>query len=218
MRIRVAVTAALLSAALIRTASAEVVAPTDESAVRQTFEAYTSALVGKDGKAALALVDEATITYNAGLLRHARSSDKKVLDGLPMVDRLAVLRIRHEVPGAKLAKMKARELFRWGVEHGWSDAWKLDKAKIEAVSLSADGNEGTVEMSGTRFGTTVTWKLLREKDQWRVSVVSVLPTVESLMQTMAKRFGKTEDELVLLALQMLVGADVAPTLWDPPKQ
>jgi len=218
MRIRLAVTAALLSAALIRTATAEVVAPTEESAVRHTFEAYAAALAGKDGKAALALVDAATISYNAGLLEHARSSDKQVLDGLPMVDRLAVLRIRHEIPGAKLAKMKARELFRWGVEHGWSDAWKLDKAKIDTVSVSSDGNEGTVAMSGTRFGTTVTWKLLREQDQWRVSVVSVLPEVEALMKTMAKRFGKSEDELVVLALQMLVGADVAPTLWDPPQQ
>lgn len=186
-----------------------------EAEVRAAFEAYAEAVAARDGKRALALTDQATLRYNDGLVEHARGSDRAALAKLRIVDQLAILRLRAEVPRATLDKMKGADLVRHGVEHDWSKPWQIDTATIERVAV-ADAS-ATVATSGGQLGKTLEWQLLREGKRWRVSVISVLPVAEALARKMAKRFNKSDAELVELGLRMLTGKDVPPALWDPPR-
>src|SRR4051812_9607145 len=85
-------TAALLIAALVCATP-----PSDEDAVRKTFADYKAALYHHKGKAASALVDSNTLKYFDRLKRLAVDADSATLHREPMMNRLFVARMRHEI-------------------------------------------------------------------------------------------------------------------------
>lgn len=110
----------------------------DRAAVLGTFEAYRGALLAKDGKRSLALVDRGTIDTYEQLLGQVRTVDRAGLERLDWSGKMSVLLARHEFDAAALAGMTGASMFMTGVERGWIDAGGVRDIKVARVEVAGE--------------------------------------------------------------------------------
>src|SRR6478672_3779017 len=95
----------LLAAALALSTPDAGTAHADEAAVLSAFKAYQTALLNKDGTRCVTLVDSGTIKYYQRMRDLAVSGRAAEVKKLDLMDKVVVVRMRHEVSLAALKKM-----------------------------------------------------------------------------------------------------------------
>jgi hypothetical protein len=179
----------------------------DEAGVHAAFEAYRAAILARDGKSAVTLVDRKTIETYQQYLDLARTVDRAGLRRLDWMGKFMVLRLRHEFDRQALAALTGESLFVVSIERGWiSDT---------AVRASRAAN---VTLDGPRAGLSLTERpdvpvffFAWETDVWKFSLWKTFPLAELGMQKLFEQ-SKAKDELAWI---VAVIEAISPRQFDP---
>jgi hypothetical protein len=186
----------------------------ERAAIQSAFKAYQAALLEKNGGRCAALVDSATITYYQRMRDLAVTGRAAEIRKLGLLDKVMIVRVRHQVPLAELKGMDGRGMFAYAVSQGWIGD-KVAKAQIGAIDVNGDLASGAFMVDGQPTPTRIGLRF--ERGAWRIDVLSLFPAATFLFRQRQKESGMSEDYFVLAAVGALVGKPVPPTIWDPPK-
>ena len=186
----------------------------DAAAAKATFEAYQTALLKKDGPGAAALVDRGTVDYYQRMRDLAVAGPAAQVKRLALLDKLMLLRMRHQIPLAKLKAMDGKAALAFGVTQGWIGS---DVAKVEAGPVEIAGERATIVFVVDGKPTPVKLGLWRENGGWRVDLISLFRISGAAFRQRQQESGKSEDEFVRALVGQLAGKPARATIWNPPK-
>ena len=133
---------------------------------------------------------------------------------LGVMDKMMIVRVRHQVPFAELKGMDGRAMFAYAVTQGWIGD-KVAKAQIGAIDVNGDLASGAFMVDGQPTPTRIGLRF--ERSAWRINVLSLFPAANVLFQRSQKESGMSEDYFVRAAVGAVAGKPVPPTIWDPPR-
>ena len=201
--------------ALLATAVPSLTAAVDEQgAVKATFKAYQTALVERDGAGAAAIVDRGTIDYYQRMRDLAVSGKAEQVKRLALLDKLMVVRMRHQIPLTKLKAMDGKAALAFGVTQGWIGS---DVAKVEAGPVEVDGARASVAFVVDGKPTPLKLGMWRENGVWRVDLISLFRISGAAFRQRQQESGKSEDDFVRMLVGQLAGKPVRATIFNPPK-
>jgi hypothetical protein len=203
----------LLALALHRAASAR-----DGAAeIGTTFERYRQALLARDGKAAAAAVTQSSHLWHERLRDLALAAPREEVAALPLADRLAVLRLRHEFTAPELAPLSGAELIAVSVAEAWNSPATLQKLELATIEATGDTATATVARGGD--ATPIGFTFRREQGAWRLDLVALAraaePTLAEALAELAARTGADPDRTLPLAIEHSSGHLVDKDLWQP---
>jgi len=193
--------------------------PTDEEQIKKIFQSFRSALTNGKGENAADLVSADTIERYQKQHDVAVSGDEATVKRLPIIDRMSVLLLRHQVfteklPAENLKVMDGRAVFAYSVNEGWIGKDSVMRAGLEQVVVSGDGKASAHLTMGGKL-TPEEFHFLQENGSWRVNLVPTLEQAEKDCQGLAQSQGKSEDDYLFEAIKSLSGRDVDESIWKP---
>jgi len=208
------VTAALVLALAVASPIAAAPAGGDVKAVKATFKTYQSALLKRNGAGAAAVMNRGTITYYQRMRDLAVAGKPDEVKKLPLLDKLMVLRMRHQIPLAQLQAMDGKAAFGHGVSQGWVGD---SVAKVGAGPVEITGDRASLTFMVGGKPTPAKLALDREDGAWRIDLVSLFELSGAGFKNLHAESGKSEDEFILELVQQVSGKPVPATIWNPPR-
>lgn len=199
--------AAVLAACLLLVAGC---ARDDTARVRATLDAYRDALATRDGEAAAALVDGATLAYYDRVRRLALTADASRLRGAPVGLLLQVLTLRLDAGERRLAGGDGATALALLVAQG--RAGRVRQAPLQAVTVDGDRAQGVQRLAG---GVELRWRFVRERGRWRVSLVEPLRRAEAMLERLMARVSLDNEQFALRVLERRLGHRVPERVWHP---
>lgn len=187
--------------------------PSDEAEIRKAFAQYRDALLKKDGGAAAEVVDTETLAYYTRMRDLALKGDAATVKKQSFIDRMMVVRLRHEVGADALKKMGGRELFAYAVTQGWVSARSVEKAQLGKVKIAGKEATGEYIVGGQVAPFTFVFK--QGEQGWRFSLLPLLVIGESAMKQMAKQAGQEENQFLFALVEEVSGKAVPEDIWEP---
>jgi hypothetical protein len=206
--------AAVVVALAIALPAAAAPAGDDAKAVKSTFKAYQTALVKRDGAGAAAVVDRGTIAYYQRVRDLAVAGKADEVKKLPLLDKLMVVRMRHQVPLAQLKAMDGKAAFAFGVSQGWVGD---NVAKVGAGPVEIKGDRASLTFMVGGEPTPAKLGFQREGNAWRVDLVSLFQLSGAGFKKHQEESEKSEDDFILELIGQLAGKPVPATIWNPPR-
>lgn len=182
---------------------------------RQAFQRYREALLAKDGPAAAAAVDRETLAYYARMRDLALAGDAGTIRRLPVVDKLIVVRLRHEVGRATVERMDGAGLFAFGVERGWIDPASVRNAVVGSIRVDGDSATGEMKIDGRTAPPSVAWRFKREGGSWRFCLMPLVKLAEPSFRKVVEQSGLDENVFVLAVVGKVSGRPVPDGIWAP---
>jgi len=204
----------VVAALLVLAIPANAGAGDDETAVRQAFDAYKSAVLNGDGSAAAALLSAATVDYYVTMRDHALYAAEQEVRGFEGMDMLMVLRLRDAIAVDRLREMTGNDLVIYAVSEGW-----IGKASVESLSITAVKVEGDTAVADvlTEHGPYAGgFRFQREADVWKLDLLQVMQVGNAAFDQLARQRGIKREDFAFSLLEQLNGAPVDPAIWQPP--
>ncbi len=205
---------AVMCAAAVGVLPAPAAAGDDESAIKATFNRYKAAVLAKNGKAAVAVVDAKTLAYYARMRRDALRAPKTTVKNMGLMDKLMVLSLRARF-GKKLRGMTARSVFIAAVDQGMVGAGGVRRGAIGNVRVR--GSQALATMLHKGRPTPMNWSFIKERGTWRLQLTPLIKLAEPALRQTIKQFKKPEDEVLIMLLKMVNKTPVTPAVWHPPR-
>ena len=161
-------------------------AAAETAAVREAFARYVAALAARDGVEAARLVTAGSLAREEALRDLALTAPPATVAALPMADRLAVLRLRHEFTAEELEPLHGEDLVRIAAEEAWTSPRPLSALTVTGVA--EDGDTATLEVERGGEPVPVRLVLRREQDAWKLDLVALARGSDAaLTETLAFR-------------------------------
>lgn len=189
-------------------------APSAARAVRQTWENYKKAILGKDGAAALALVNQTTVGYYGQMRTLALRATEAEVKALSVTNKIMVLSYRHRLSPEQLEAMNAEELFVHGVSQGWIGEQGVLRTTLGSVRVSGGVASGEAIVGGK--ATPLTYRFEREGGKWKIDLAALMPVADIAMRAVIKELKVEEDQFILDILESLSGVKPSADIWKPP--
>ncbi len=181
------------------------------------FARYVAALQARDGAAAAALVTAGSLVREEQLRDMALSAPPDMVAALPMTDRLAVLRLRHEFTAEELRPLAGTDLVRLAVEEEWTSPKPL--AVLTVTGAAVDGATATLGVERAGEAVPVRLVLRQEEGAWRLDLVELARGSDAaLAETLAFRAARAKvplDEVLRWVVEDSSGHLVDKDLWQP---
>jgi hypothetical protein len=186
-----------------------------ERAVEDTFEAYRTALLARDGATAADLVTAETWAYYREMGDVALTADEAELRNMDFVDRLTGLLFRHALTVEDLQALSGEELVAVSIDHGWISRDRT--AGLTLVNYTIEGDTATAYSRG-RDGKPTKSKMTfyQERGAWRIHLLDNIKQSRSTMKLAIALSGMTEEQLLFESLKRGVGRPAGPEIWEPP--
>ena len=187
--------------------------PASESdAVLRSLVAYHDALVRGDGKDAVRWSSGKTVAFYEEvreLALHAQAAEVRKLS--PLV-KLTVLIVRAQLRPAELKDLDGAAVMALAVERGWISRDPLETADLGKTTIK--GDEARIEHK-LKGKATWTYRLVKEKGDWRFDVTSAFPAAEIVLQAWMVDQGKKEEELLFDLVKKATGTIPTEAIWQP---
>ncbi len=206
--------AALLVAAPSFAAPSPAPAPV-ASAVKQSFEAYRTALQKRDGKAAAARVDAPTLAEYARMGKLALEADAAALKKEPLTTQLFVLQLRQGMDLEGLKQMKGDAIFQHAVTVGWIGPDAL--VGIELGEVTVEGN--VAHLAYARQGKTSPVQYDFQKDKagaWKIDLRRQAELASLGLKLASQKAQVTPEAFLMTVLAKSTGQDIPDSIWDKP--
>jgi hypothetical protein len=205
--------AAVILALAIASPAAAAAAGGDVKAVKATFKTYQSALLKRNGTGAAAVMNRGTIAYYQRMRDLAVAGKPDEVKKLPLLDKLMVVRMRHQVALAQLKAMDGKAAFGYGVSQGWVGD---SVAKVGAGPIEITGDRASLTFMVGGEPTPAKLALDREDGAWRIDLLSLFELSGAGFKNLHAESGKSEDDFILELVQKVSGKPVPATIWNPP--
>jgi hypothetical protein len=183
-------------------------------AIRKTFESYKAALLAKNGQKAEPLVDRGTIDSYGELRRLALEGDAATVKKQPMIDRLIIVRMRHQVGAGKLRKLDAAGAFRLGIDSGWVGDESVKQQSLGKITVNGDTARAPLLVGGRK--TPFQHAFHKEDGTWKLDVAAMTRSTRGAFEKLAKDSGMTENDFIVYLVSTVSGKDVPASIWDKP--
>jgi hypothetical protein len=154
------------------------------------------------------------VAYYDRLRSLALTAPESEVRGLPLLDRLGVLRLRHTFPPASLRSSSGTDLLVLAVNEGFIGKESVENAGLGSIQVTGGEARAAVLVSGK--ATTASFRFVREKDTWRLDLMPLLEEGNRMFEAQLRRAGAAEDDLLLLVLEQLSGRRPDASIWQPP--
>jgi hypothetical protein len=188
-------------------------APDPARMLRSDYQRYATAVALKDGDAAAALVTDATLRYYSGLRDLALTADRATLSRQRIVDQLAVLSMRANVPAAVLRGGASRDVLAAAVVHDVISGGGAGTTELSAVSVKGDAATADLGVAGGSQVVRLTFR--RDEGTWKVDLTALLAPAEAGLKSALTREKLTTRAMLTQVMTQRVGAAKAATLWEP---
>jgi len=190
-------------------------AGSEEEAIRKAFEAYRTALLASDGRAAEYLLSKGTIDYYVELRDLALYAPSESLQGQTLVDQMQVLLLRIRMDPEQLEAMSGSELLVHSVEQGWIGKEGITRARLGKLRIAESSAVAHAEINGQDIGPA--FHFVKEAgDIWRLDLLPTLESSNASLEFAAERRGISGRELLLMLIESSVGHEVDAGAWNPP--
>jgi hypothetical protein len=200
----------LLSLCLVVALGSPALAGVDAD-VRATFERYKKAVLQRDGQKAVAEIDDRTLDYYARMRTAALSAPD--IHNLSLLDKLMIVRLRHELSPDQLSAMDGRSLLAYAIGKGWVGDASVQRGGIGEVKVSGQTAVGAMTLGGKPTPAKLAFR--RGKRGWLIDLLPLLGGAEPALQQLRQKSGLSEDELVLKMIEEATGRPVPAAVWRP---
>jgi hypothetical protein len=182
-----------------------------EAEVRATFERYKKAVLAHDGQKAVAEIDEQTLDYYARMRTAALTAPD--IHGLSLLDKLMIVRLRHELSPDQLSAMDGRALLAYAIGKGWVGDASVQRGGIGEVKVAGSTARGTMTLGGKPTPAQLAFR--KSKRGWLIDLMPLLAGAEPALRQLQKNAKLSEDELVLKMIEEATGRPVPAGVWQP---
>jgi hypothetical protein len=184
-----------------------------EPQVRTSYSNYATAVSLKDGDTASGLVSAATLDHYSDLRDLALSASRAQLAKHPVVDQLAVLSMRANVPVRTLRTGSPRDVVAAAVQAQVISGGGAGTTSLSDVDVTGDA--ATANLGIGDGSQTVRLAFRKEGETWKVDLTALLPTAEASLKQALEREKLTAGEMLTTVMTQRVGAAKAAKLWTP---
>jgi len=182
--------------------------------LRETLAAYQTALMERNGRAAVELVNAETTAYYQRIREQALYAPPEHVRRLSLPDRIQVLLVRSAIDTARLKEMDGEDLFRYYVNEGWSGGG-AGLRRVQLADFQIRGDVATAaQMEGDK-PSPLRWRFEREAHRWRIDLTALLPLADRAMRHALAQTPLTEDQFVLKAIEQRSLGPVDEAIWQP---
>ena len=207
-------------AALLALLGLPAFAQTDPAAVEQSFAAYKQALIDGDGAKASALTASDTHAFLKETLNRALTMKEDDLRGLPLMDQVSVLMLRHNMKADDLRAMKDGDPIAYAVNHQSFEADEVEK--LETAEFTVSGGQAQAPLSnlkGSPIPVNVYFK--EEVGTWRVDLLSSIAPFRAFFDSQAGLLAGLNGSdgkgaVVPLLIHLITGRAPDANIWNPP--
>ena len=187
--------------------------PDPAQQVRSSYDAYAEAVSAKDGGTSSGLVSGSTLAYYAHLHDLALTADRAGLGKERVIDQLAVLSMRANIPAGTLRTADQRGVVAAAVKAQVISGGSSGGGELSDVKVDGDSASGTLGLAG---GTQrVPMRFHREGGAWKVDLTGLLEPAETSLKAALEREKLTPEGLLRQVMTTRVGAAKAERLWEP---
>jgi hypothetical protein len=181
--------------------------------VQSSYAAYAKAVSAKDGGTSSGLVTGSTLDYYAHLRDLALTADRAALAKERVIDQLAVLGMRANIPVGTLRTADPRGVVAAAVKAQVISGGGAGATGLSGVKVEGDSASGTLGVAGG--AQEVPMRFRREGGAWKVDLTGLLEPAETSLKAALQREKLTPEGLLQQVMTTRVGAAKAERLWEP---
>lgn len=187
-------------------------AASENDAVMKSLVAYHDALQRGDGKDAVRWSTGKTVAFYDDVREQALHASASDLRKLSPMSKLTVLMVRAQLKASDLRELDGAAMMALAVEKGWISREPLVQSDLGKITVKGDEARIEHKLHGK---ATWTYRLVKEKGDWRFDVTSAFPAAEVVLQAWMVDQGKKEEELLLDLIKKQTGAKPDASIWQP---
>lgn len=189
----------------------------DKNAIKGTLNRYRDAIKAADGELVYKLLDSKTIQWYDDALKDALSLKKADLEKRDYLEKLTVLRLRHEFLRADLEKKTGKEVIVDGVKKGWIGGSFADMIVIQFMDKDKD-KDGMVFVTLRQAPKVPAFYFASEDGKWKLALSHTFRLAnKGFEQLQAKSSLSTEDFLAKM-LEDATRKKVDKSIFDGPRE
>jgi hypothetical protein len=187
--------------------------PDPAAEVESSYAAYAKAVSAKDGGTSSGLVSGSTLDYYARLRDLALTADRAALAKERVIDQLAVLSMRANIPVDTLRTADPRGVVAAAVKLQVISGGGAGSSELSGVRVEGDTASGTLGVAGG--AQQVPMRFHREGGARKVDLTGLLEPAETSLKAALQREKLTPEGLLRQVMTTRVGAAKAERLWEP---
>jgi len=190
------------------------VVDTDEDKVIECYEKYKAAILNDRGIEAIKYIDSKTIDYYSDILDKALYADKDEVTKESLVNKLAILRIRHEIPLVDLRNMNGSSLVVYSINNAWVGKNAIIGLSVRNIKIESDFATANVYKDNKNIG--LKYRFYNEEGQWKFNFIFMLELSNLIMKQQLNNLGyENEDDFIFDMLEAVSGKKVTEEIFNP---
>jgi hypothetical protein len=182
-------------------------------AVHKAYAKYQLALLSNSSENGAEAVDRGTIAYYQRMRDLALEGSEPVVRALPLMDKIVVLRLRHEVPLSELKAMDGKSTVGYAIRQGWVGKANVGGSDLGDVTVDGNVARGPIVLGGK--ASPVQLEFRKEEGRWRVSLTSLFAIGQLALSGLQRNSGLDEDAFILQLLGDVSKRPVDASVWKP---
>lgn len=185
-----------------------------ESAIRDVFDNYRSALLAGDGAAAHGFLSQSSIDYYVEMRDLALTVPRAELEARSLVDRLHVLTLRYVLAPQRLESMEPVDVVAYAVESGLIGQGTLQQQGLDEITVDGDEAEATILRDGS--GTEFTYSFVQDPGGWKMDLLGILDSANETFRNLIEEEGISETTFIFDTVEVITGQRPTKVIWNPP--
>ncbi|MCL2304047.1 MAG: hypothetical protein FWC43_01740 [Planctomycetaceae bacterium] len=184
-----------------------------EKEIRDCFDRYKKSLLDAQGEDAFECIDQKTISYYESLLDDVKFATRQKIEQMPLMHKMTVLMIRHQVPEEMILSMSGKELFVYAVENGMIGKDSVANVELGTITVTKGSAKTKIISNGKEapFGFAFTF----EDGQWRMDITSAFPIMQKALKAVAQQQGMSDNDFIFSLLETLTNKKPSDSIWEP---
>jgi hypothetical protein len=184
-----------------------------EKTIQKVFENYKSAILNDKGIEALNFVDSRTIAYYDDIINKIKTADSITIESYTILDKLMILAIRNSASQEEIMNMNGKSLFVYAIDNGMVGKNSVQNNSIGRVQIDDAFATGQFLVNGQE--TPINFHFYLENNNWLIDLTSIFPISSGAFKKMIASSGKSENETLLMILELMTGEKPTNSIWHP---
>ncbi len=187
--------------------------PSEAPLVLDSFNNYKASILTDKGEEAIKFVDSRTLKYYTNILDKVKTADSTAVAGLPILDKLMVLTIRHKTPKEEILAFDGKGLLLYAIEKGMISKNSVSETTIENITVDGNFAKGQFVSKGKK--APIFFHFYKEDGNWKVDLTSILNSSAAAFTKMMKDSGQEENAFFMSLMEMMSGQKPRSDIWQP---